>query len=287
MAQYPIEFTGILRFPKPPKDKKGRHYPTVIRHFQLWIFGARSPIIRAMNVILIHPREWGQNTTTGQLVLRDERYRHIREVIKPEPGDQLRVGLLGGLLGNARVEAIDNHSISLQIQLDSAPPAPLPVTLLLALPRPKVLRRTLQACVTLGVKNIYLINSFRVEKSYWQTPFLEQGPLQETLLQGLEQARDTVLPQVHLRKRFKPFVEDELPVLLQGKLGWIAHPTADAQPCPSGLVDPCLLAVGPEGGFIPYEVEKLVENGFQTIGLGPRILKVETAVPALLGKLFL
>lgn len=248
---------------------------------------ARSPIIRAMNVILIHPREWGQNSTSGQLVLQDERHRHIRDVIKPEPGDQLRVGLLGGLLGTAIVCNLDAREVTLEIVLDSAPPPPLPVTLLLALPRPKVLRRTLQACTTLGVKNIYLINSFRVEKSYWQTPFLEENAVQETLLLGLEQARDTRLPQVHLRKRFKPFVEDELPTLMQGQQGWIAHPTPTAQPCPSGLIEPCLLAVGPEGGFIPYEVEKLAEAGFQTIGLGPRILKVETAVPALLGKLFL
>ncbi len=243
--------------------------------------------MRAMNVLLIHPREWGDKGPQGQLILRDERHRHIRDVIRPEPGDQLRVGLLDGKLGLATVLTLDRHSVNLDIHLDTAPPPPLPVTLLLALPRPKVLRRTLQACTTLGVKHIYLINSYRVEKSYWQTPFLEDAALQETLLLGLEQARDTMLPQVHLRQRFKPFVEDELPQLMTGKSAWVAHPTPDAAPCPTGVSAPCLLAVGPEGGFIPYEVEKLVTAGFQTIGLGPRILKVEHAVPALLGKLFL
>ncbi|MEE2733403.1 16S rRNA (uracil(1498)-N(3))-methyltransferase [Ketobacter sp.] len=240
-----------------------------------------------MNVILIHPREWGQNTASGRLVIADRRHHHLVSVIKPKPGEWLRVGLLGGPLGMARVVTLDTNSVTLDITLDTPPPPPLPVTLLLALPRPKVLRRTLQACTTLGVKEIFLINSFRVEKSYWQTPFLQQQALQETLLLGLEQARDSVLPQVHLRQRFKPFVEDELPALVTGKPAWLAHPTADAGPCPSGVTAPCLLAVGPEGGFIPYEVEQLQRAGFACISLGPRILKVETAVPALLGKLFL
>ena len=243
--------------------------------------------MRAMNVILIHPREWGNNSNDGQVVLGGERHRHIRTILQPTTGDQLRVGLLGGQLGTGRVVALDEQTVTLDIVLDTPPPAPLAVTLLLALPRPKVLRRTLQACTALGVKNIYLINSYRVEKSYWQSPFLEPEALQETLLLGLEQGRDTILPEVHLRKRFKPFVEDELPALVAGKPAWTAHPMPDAQACPGAITEPSLLAVGPEGGFITYEVDKLAEAGFQTISLGPRILKVETAIPALLGKLYL
>ena len=175
----------------------------------------------------------------------------------------------------------------LQIKLDSPAPKPLPLTLVLALPRPKVLRRVLQSCTSLGVKQIYLINSYRVEKSYWQTPYLKPEQIDQQLLLGLEQGRDCMLPQVHLRKRFKPFVEDELSQIGQNKRCFIAHPGAEPQPCPSRVENPSVLAIGPEGGFIPYEVEKLNQLGFGTISLGPRILKVETAIPALIGRLFL
>lgn len=243
--------------------------------------------MRAMNVILMTQDEQAALPPDRMLVLRDRRADHIRRIIAPAVGDQLRVGQLNGLLGMATVMQISPEQVTLQVQLDTPPPPPLPATLLLALPRPKVLRRTLQACASLGVKQIYLINSYRVEKSYWQTPFLEPASLAETLQLGLEQGRDTMLPEVHLRKRFKPFVEDELPQLVDGKPAWTAHPVPDAQPCPGGITEPSLLAIGPEGGFITYEVDKLREAGFQPIGLGPRILKVETALPALLSKLYL
>lgn len=240
-----------------------------------------------MNILLLQ----SDNLPTpdgGRLTLSGSQARHITQIIRPAEGDQLRVGVLNGLLGMAKVLRIYGPGeLELEVTLDTDPPKPLPLTLLLALPRPKVLRRVLQSATTLGVKQIYLLNSYRVDKSYWQTPLLAEEAVHEQLLLGLEQARDTLLPQVHLRQRFKPFVEDELPELVKGKTCFTAHPAPDALPCPSSVKEDSVLAVGPEGGFIQYEVNKLNEAGFETIGLGPRILKVETAIPALVSKLFL
>jgi 16S rRNA (uracil1498-N3)-methyltransferase len=102
---------------------------------------------------------------------------------------------------------------------------------------------------------------------------------------GLEQARDTRLPQVLLRKQFKPFVEDELPGLIKGTLALVAHPEAKT-PCPRDVKKSVTLVVGPEGGFIPYEIEKLCALGFTPVHLGQRILRVETAVTVLVSSLF-
>jgi RsmE family RNA methyltransferase len=148
-----------------------------------------------------------------------------------------------------------------------------------------MLKRIFQSCSTLGVKKLILINSVRVEKSYWQTPLLHAEKIKEHLLLGLEQGVDTQLPIVELQKRFKPFVEDELPALAKGQRSLVAHPYR-AHPCPASEPRDTLLAVGPEGGFISYEVEKLIAAGLTPIEIGPRILRVETALPFLLAKLF-
>jgi RsmE family RNA methyltransferase len=161
----------------------------------------------------------------------------------------------------------------------------LPLTLLLALPRPKVLRRTLRAVSSLGIKKVVLVNSSRVEKSYWQSPFLNDATVNDQLALGLEQAKDTVLPEVLLRPLFKPFVEDEAPGIIKDTLPLVAHPAA-LDPVPRGVGQAVTLAVGPEGGFIPYEIDMLVSCGFKPVSLGERVLSVETAVPSLIARLF-
>jgi RsmE family RNA methyltransferase len=93
------------------------------------------------------------------------------------------------------------------------------------------------------------------------------------------------LPEIIIEKRFKPFVEDRLPAMAAGSLGLIGHP-GDYPACPRGLDEPVTLAIGPEGGWIPYEVDLLTQAGLQPVQLGARILRVETAVTALLARLF-
>ena len=184
-----------------------------------------------------------------------------------------------------RLLFIDSRSAVLNIELSLPPPPPLPLTLLLALPRPKVLKRVLQCAAAMGVKKLVLFKSWRVEKSYWQSPLLEEEKCREQLLLGLEQAGDTILPELMLRKRFKPFVEDELPALAGNTLALLAHP-GSPRPCPRKVGRPVTLAIGPEGGFLSYEVDLLMGQGFQPVHLGERILRVEQVVPALLGRLF-
>ena len=235
-----------------------------------------------MNLLLLEDDDF---VASDRVRLSGRRLKHMLEIHQAEVGDQLRVGRLGGLMGQAEVLSLSPDSTELQVQLDQPPPAKLLLTLLLAMPRPKMLRRILQHSASLGVAELILLNSYRVEKSFWQTPFLQPEQIRHNLLLGLEQARDTVLPQVRIEKRFKPFVEDQLPALLNGKQGLLAHP-GPYPACPRAVTQPLLLAIGPEGGWIPYEVEKLCQAGLQPVQLGERILRVETAVTALIGRLF-
>lgn len=234
-----------------------------------------------MNLILLDEPDL---TGADRACLTGRRQQHILAVQRAKTGTQLRVGLLNGKIGTGKVIKIDEKSVELQIELTQAPPPPLAVTLLLALPRPKMLKRILQTVSSLGVKQIYLFNSYRVEKSFWGSPLLLPERLREQLLLGLEQARDTLLPQVHLRQRFKPFVEDELPELSKGSQALVAHPASEKCNLLHANL-PTTLAIGPEGGFIPYEIEKLQECGFTAFSLGERILRVEAAVPVLLSRM--
>jgi len=215
----------------------------------------------------------------------DRRLQHLLQVHGARPGDTLRVGELGGQMGEAIIVDIDTDHALLSVTLDTPPPAKLPLSLVLALPRPKMLRRILRAAAEAGVAELHLINSYRVEKSYWQTPALDPDTVREYLLLGLEQARDTVLPTVRCHRGFKPFVEDELPEMVAGRQALLAHP-GDYPPCPRGVSGNTLLVIGPEGGFIPYEVAKLQAAGCAVVSLGPRILRVENAITSTLGRLF-
>lgn len=235
-----------------------------------------------MNLILLEPHHLGGD---GTAALDARQIKHLTSVQNVAVGDELRVGLLNGLMGSGIVESVSDAEIVLRHDCQQPPPPPLPLTVLLALPRPKMVKRSLQHLTTLGVKSIILLNSYRVEKSFWQSPWLTPEKIHEQLILGLEQAKDTVLPQVVLEKRFKPYVEDRLPALMQGKRGLVAHPVGGMR-CPHLIDEPAVLAIGPEGGFIPYEVEKLEAAGFERIHLGERILRVETAVTALASKLY-
>ncbi|HCG39333.1 MAG TPA: 16S rRNA (uracil(1498)-N(3))-methyltransferase [Pseudomonas sp.] len=235
-----------------------------------------------MNLLLLDTADF---IADDRVLLRDRRLTHLQQVHRAEAGEQLRVGRVGGNMGSGQLLRLDAHEAELQVSFDQPPPAKLPVTLLLALPRPKMLRRVLQTVAAMGVPRLVLLNSYRVEKSFWQTPFIEPAAIHEQLILGLEQARDTVLPEVIIEKRFKPFVEDRLPQLAADTLGLVGHP-GDFPHCPRAVTQPVTLAIGPEGGWIPYEVDKLAAAGLRPVQLGERILRVETAVSALLARLF-
>lgn len=237
-----------------------------------------------MNLILLFDNDF---ISEHQVRLTDRRFTHISKVHKPVVGQPLTVGLLNGKVGQGTVVSIDKEQLLLNITLDQAPPPPLSLTLIIALPRPQMLKRILQTCATMGVKKIIFLHSYRVEKSYWQTPSLTEEAIREQLILGLEQGKDTLMPEVVFEKRFKPFVEEQLPTLCQKSLALVAHPTPEASTPSINTQEAITLVIGPEGGFIDYEVEKLTEAGCQLLSLGPRILKVETAVTALLSKLFL
>lgn len=235
-----------------------------------------------MNIVLL---EAEQTQSEFWKIDNPRQLQHLSQHVQLNAGDTLKVGIRNGQRYLTEVVTISEQHILLRPIQVEAVPAKLPVHLILALPRPKVLRRIIMDAVTLGVQRISLIHSYRVDKSYWQSPFLQH--LDDYVTLGLEQAGDTIEPEIQLYKRFKPFVEDVLPTFISDqKPAYVAHPYAEQQ-MPHAIQHSCCLIVGPEGGFIPFEVDLFKKNGCQARRLGNRILRTETAVSHILGRLFI
>ena len=229
--------------------------------------------------------------------IRDpQQVSHVKEILKSKVGDSLTIGEIGGNIGKATIAQINHNEVLLtDITLDKSPPDKLDLTVILALPRPKVLRRLIMDMSSLGVNRLIVVNSYRTQKSYWQSPLLER--IDEFVFEGLQQAIDTVPLMVEFKKRFKPFVEDEFPALLVDKkregehsTAVIAHPYASQSwktylEGVEGKTDnmPKVLCIGAEGGWIDYEVDLLCKHGCTAVSLGERILRTETVVNVLLG----
>jgi RsmE family RNA methyltransferase len=235
-----------------------------------------------MNTLILENEDFLNENTVK---ISGRRAKHILEIKKLSIGSTLNAGLINGKLGTAIIKNIDSMNVILEVSLKNKSPAPLPLSLVIALPRPKVLKKILQIAASLGIKKIYLINSWKVEKSYWQTHQLSDENIYKQLLLGLEQSCETVVPEVIIKKQFKPFLEDEIGSVVKNSIALMAHPSEKIFD-PEGEKKNIVLAIGPEGGFTEYEFKKFIEVGFKQISLGTRIQRVETVIPLLVGKFF-
>lgn len=236
-----------------------------------------------MNVILLERSDY---IAPNRVLISDRRAQHIREILGANIDEKIKVGEIDGLLGSGQIQSIAaNGAIELTVELDRTPPPKLPLTIILALPRPKMLRRIIRTVAEFGVRELILLNTYKVEKSYWQTPVLAEDIIRGYCIDGLQQSVDSILPKIRCEKYFKPFVEDRLPAIAAHTTALVAHPGTET-PCPIALNQPCTLAIGPEGGFTAYEIEKLQQLGFEGVHLGTRILRVENALTTLVARLF-
>lgn len=236
-----------------------------------------------MNLLLLEPTELD---AAGRVTLRDARAAHLVRVLKVVPGARVRAGVVEGAIGSAVVEAIEDGSVTLRCAIEGEPPPHPRVDLLLALPRPKVLGRLYQPLAQLGVARLMLTNAAKVERYYFDAHQLDPAYRRAQLLEGLEQARDTRVPEVTIHRSFRALVEDELDARCGDALRLIAdpgeHPGPRARCDGLGADARVLLAIGPEGGWNDFERELLVAHRFLPISMGERTLRTDVACIALL-----
>jgi RsmE family RNA methyltransferase len=240
-----------------------------------------------VNLILLEPGEVGPG---GDVTLSDERAKHLLTVLGAVPGDCVRVGIVDGPRGSAIVQSSIGETVNLRCVYEPDLPERPKVDLLLALPRPKVMRRLWAQLSASGVGRIVLTNAERVERDYFDARVLTPDCYRPLLIEGLQQARDTRVPAVSIHKRFRVLVEDELDTLSEaGGLRLVADPSARqsvaaavAEHARVTTVERTLIAIGPEGGWNAFEIALLEAHGFHRVGMGPRTLRTDTACIALL-----
>ena len=235
-----------------------------------------------MNLILLNKNDLKHSAQQARLTGR--RHEHILKILKSKEGDQLSIGLINDKIGIGTIININKNYTDLDIALTDQAPKPLNITLVLALPRPIVLNRILSSICSIGMKEIFLIHTQRVEKSYWASPVLKQANMDNQFMLGLEQAGDTFMPVIHMKKHFNRFMENELAQIAEQKTAIVAHPNGN-QSFSINTKKPAILAIGPEGGFVPSEIEKFTSIGFKAVNFAQRILRVETAIPFIVSKL--
>ena len=235
-----------------------------------------------MNLILLDERD---RSSSSHVTLSDERARHLLNVLRVTPGQTLRVGLIDGAFGLGTVDSVGDGSVTLRCEFESDTPRRPRVDVLLALPRPKVMRRLWAQLAALGVGRIIVTNAERVERHYFDTHVLGEATYRPLLIEGLQQARDTRLPLVSIHRQFKILVEDHLNDLCPAAVRLVADPSGTTS-ITAALTDirneRVLIAIGPEGGWNAFELALLEAHGCQRVGFGPRTLRTDTACVALL-----
>jgi RsmE family RNA methyltransferase len=243
-----------------------------------------------VNLLLFDPAELagGGTETEVELAAVDRRAHHLREVLRVRPGQIVRAGAIRGACGRAEVIAIAAGRIRLAVTLDG-PVAQRPaVDLIVAVPRPKVVARVLETAASFGVGRVDLVNAWRVDRSYLDSPRLGPDRLAAALRAGCEQGATTWVPDVAMHRLLIPFLAGAAERWPPPVQRIVAHPRA------SGAVEtivrpgaraPAVIAIGPEGGWIDREVESFGALGFTPVRLGAAVLRVEAAVAALLAQI--
>lgn len=233
-----------------------------------------------MNIIILTQED---SLNKNNYRISDERFTHIKNVLKSEIGDILEIGILNGQIGKAKIIEKSNSEIILEIDSFEVRVKKSPtIDIICALPRPQTLKKILNTCATMGVNNLHLIRSEKVEKSYFHSPLLEEKKYTKYLIEGLAQGKRTYPPKVTIHTKFKEFFSNNFSDNCGGSIRLLAHPKVDNYLNKEGVTtsNGIVLAIGPEGGWNEFEINFMEERNFKKFKLSENILRVETAVTA-------
>ncbi|MDX8380966.1 MAG: 16S rRNA (uracil(1498)-N(3))-methyltransferase [Ghiorsea sp.] len=210
-----------------------------------------------------------------------EQARYLYQVMRLQVGNEITVfnGLGGEYLAKLTVLAKNSGQCVLQTKTDISRELPIRVHIIQAANRSEKIETVLQKATELGATSFQIVNSERATLNLAGNK-KEKRLLrwQKIVIEAAEQSERTALPQV-------AWLDKISQIQAVGKC-FILHPR-DAmlwQDVRNQIMDceDVTLAVGPEGGWTNKELEILQQQGFSPLTFGARIMRTETAAPALL-----
>lgn len=209
--------------------------------------------------------------------------RHMAVVLRLAPGDVVVAGDGQGHDYTVRLETLAPTATGTVLAVrPSAAESPLTLTLLQGVPKGDKMEAIVRAATELGVARVVPVLTertiVRLEPSRWRD---RARRWQRVAREAAKQCGRAVVPGVDVPVPLAPALaavqaelrlclwEGEAPLLATVLEGLAATPTSAA------------VLVGPEGGLARTEVEAARAAGWQVVGLGPRILRAETAGPAI------
>jgi 16S rRNA (uracil1498-N3)-methyltransferase len=213
-----------------------------------------------------------------QAVLAGPEAHHLLHVMRARPGDEVILFDGSGDEFPARVDALRRSEVDLVVVQRRTVDRELscPVILGVALPKGDRQRWLVEKAVELGVTELAPLETTR---SVAQPNAKALDRLRRGVIEASKQCGRNRLMEIGLPRGWREFIDSGG----DARIRLVAHPSSQSAlpnlgPTAPG---PVCLAVGPEGGLTDEEVEQAVSCGWQTISLGPRILRIETAALAL------
>ncbi|MEM8866871.1 MAG: RsmE family RNA methyltransferase [Verrucomicrobiota bacterium] len=228
-----------------------------------------------MNLILF-PEIFEQTQLAG----RDPRAKHLREVVRVKLSSQVFVGFINGPRARAEVtELADDGGIVLTIVATEPAPVPLPIALLVGLPRPHTAKRILFEASSMGVDRIHFFETEKGEPSYAQSSLWRSEEWRERVHLGVEQSFGTHVPDVAIYPDLQTALSAFYNVPLRIVLDNYEAASSVSHLC-AGEVERVALAFGSERGWSENERTVFRQNGWKLAHLGAQVLRAETAVVA-------
>ncbi|MFQ3224772.1 MAG: 16S rRNA (uracil1498-N3)-methyltransferase [Lentimonas sp.] len=210
----------------------------------------------------------------------DPRAQHLRKVLRAEVGTLVFLGFVNGPRARAKVVAVEpGGGFELEVVGTETAPAPLPIHLLIGLPRPHTAKRILFEAASLGVTAIHFFEAERSEPSYAQSSLWQTDEWRDRIRLGTEQAFGTYLPQVAMHADLQSAIS-----VLHGADVHVALDNYEAggslgQVLPS-IGASAVIALGPERGWTADERDVFRKNGWRLAHMGAHVLRAETACVA-------